>query len=109
MQTTLNVPDDPRPAADAIFEAKAFELAAEGHDVDAMTEDELAEAVMSRLNAEEHRIVGTATIFRMAQIEIGKRIVECLEEHIGKIHRPDIAPCVTAYLESLADEEAEAA
>lgn len=86
--------------AEAIVQSKLAELASEGVDVKNMDEAAIDLLLVPRLAADEYRIVGESGIEHMVRIEIGRRIVDCLEEHLGNIHRPDIAPCVTAFLES---------
>lgn len=88
--------------ADQIVETKLAELSAEGIDVANLSEAQMREAVMPRLSQDELSVVGQAGILRMVQVEIGRKIIKCLEQHVGKIHQPDIIPCLTAYFEDQA-------
>jgi len=87
------------------IDAHLARLVADGLDPSAITPDEISKIVKALdLTPEEIRYAGELGLERMVMVELGRQIVECIERHFGKVHRPDIAPCVTAYLEDLASQ-----
>lgn len=87
---------------EAKTEAAIAAIAATGRDPTTLTEDEqdaLAQSI--DLTPEEFRYSGELEIHRMVCIEIGRRIVDTLNNNNCRVNRDDIIPCLQAYFESL--------
>jgi hypothetical protein len=96
----------PNPEIEASIAAKTdaaiVALAATGRDVSALTAEDLEEiAETIELTPEEFRYSGELEIHRMVCVEIGRRIVDTLNNNNCRVHRDDIIPCLHAYFESL--------
>lgn len=87
---------------EAKTEAAIAAIAATGRDPTTLTEaeqDALAKSI--ELTPEEFRYSGELEIHRMVCIEIGRRIVDTLNNNNCRVNRGDIIPCLQAYFESL--------
>ncbi|MEY9717902.1 hypothetical protein ABIA22_000392 [Sinorhizobium fredii] len=96
---------------DAAIEAKIEAALLNGVNIsDASADDPEKYAVLMEqvgITPEEQLYMAKRTIYRMAQIEIGKRLVQALNEHC-KVPREDIVPCITAYFDALDNGEVSA-
>lgn len=96
----------PNPQIEASIEAKTeaaiAAIAATGRDPATLTPQEMDTLIKSiDLTPEEFRYSGEMEIHRMVSVEIGRRIVDTLNNNNCRVHRDDIIPCLQAYFESL--------
>lgn len=102
----------PNPIYEASIEAK-FEqvLAASGKNRNRLTEDEIVELskrTQDTLTPEEKRYTAEQHTYKLTKIEIGKRVIQTLNQHY-LVERKDLVPCVEAYYAALDAGEVEAA
>lgn len=96
----------PNPEIEASIEAKTeaaiAAVAATGRDPTSLTSEEMHALIKSiDLTPEEFRYSGELEIHRMVSVEIGRRIIDTLNNNNCRVHRDDIIPCLQAYFASL--------
>ena len=92
----------PNPEMDAAIEAKVrAAMAAAGKDPWSVSEDDLVGYYKDAgFTDAEKRYMAEQHIYRQAQVVIGQRIYEAIEQSI-KTRREEVIPCLTAYFEAL--------
>lgn len=96
----------PNPEIEASIAAKTeaaiVALAATGRDVSTLTAEDLEEIAEGiELTPEEFRYSSEVEIHRAIRVEIGRRIIDTLNNNNCRLHRDDIIPCIEAYFASL--------
>jgi hypothetical protein len=104
---------DPDPEMNASIEAKIEAGLAQGIDLSNLDPNDAEKFVslMDRIGvtAEEQRYMAEQSVYRMAKVVLGKKIIETLNAGKMIMDRADVIPCLQAYYEALDEGEIEAA
>lgn len=102
----------PNPVLQASIEAKVLAAqAGSAVDPSTMTFEEFTAFVTKQskdFTPEECRYMAEQTVYRAVQVELGKRIINTLNQHM-KMDRVEIVPCIEAYFAAVDAGEVEAA